>query len=177
MLGLVVGHNRLRCQIHSVVWALNLQPLEGPVGESLPCHPLLVHLFQLSIYHAEGVADNPGRFSDIGVKSYPDEQLREGVERPLKPLRVSGRDQSVVRIEEGVVVNHLPPPPIHTLYTLGHQQDPEVHHCVHGHVENGWGQQAPWVTPPKPLNSSPKPPFSSCTSNYGKPASPLCTPP
>ena len=42
ILCLVVGCNKTHSQVQSKLWALNLQPLMGLVGDSLSCHPPLV---------------------------------------------------------------------------------------------------------------------------------------
>ena len=95
-------------QVRSAVRALKPQPLEGQVGDSLPSHPLPIHLFRLGPKHAAEVSEHYDYLPGIFPKPHPVEQPSEGVKCPLKPLRVSGRDQGLIWVEEVRVVNHLP---------------------------------------------------------------------
>ena len=45
ILVLSVCRNQTCRQVRSTFWSRNLQPLAGPLCESLPCHPSLIHLF------------------------------------------------------------------------------------------------------------------------------------
>ena len=83
-------------QVRSAVRALKPQPLEGQVGDSLPSHPLPIHLFRLGPKHAAEVSEHYDYLPGIFPKPHPVEQPSEGVKCPLKPLRVSGRDQGLI---------------------------------------------------------------------------------
>ena len=99
--------------------------------------------------HTEGVAEHPDYLPDIGLEPYPVEQPSEGVKLLLQPIRICGRNQAVVHIEEGGAVKQLLPTTVRTSRTYCHQRDPVAHHCIHDHIENWWGQRVPLSDPPK----------------------------
>ena len=70
-----------------------------PVGEALSFHPPLVSHLRIVANHVSGEADHPDCLTNIGPEPHPVEQPDEGFKRPLQPIRVSRRNQSVVREE------------------------------------------------------------------------------
>ena len=85
--------------------------------------------------HAEGAAEHLDCLTDIIPEPHPVEQPGEGVEHPLKPLRVSGRDHDVIRVEEVRAVKNPPPPPVCTSCSSLHQRYPVDHHCIQNNGE------------------------------------------
>ena len=71
----------------------------GPVGESLSYHPLLIGRLRLGSDHVTEEAEHPDCLHDIFPDPHPAEQFGKGVERPLHPIRVRGRNQVVICLE------------------------------------------------------------------------------
>ena len=99
-------------QFRSKLQSLHLYPLAGPVGEALSHNLLFINLLQLGSNCISGAVDHPKCLPEIGMKPHPVKQTGEGVECPLRPIRVGRRDQSVVRVEEDCTLNHVSPLPV-----------------------------------------------------------------
>ena len=101
MLRLPVDLQRPCRQVCTPVRTLKPYPLLVTVGESLPCHPLLVSCFQLGPHHEAGAAEHPDRLPDVFSEPHPVKQTGEGVNCSLKLDWVRQCDQAVIFIEKG----------------------------------------------------------------------------
>ena len=70
-----------------------------PIDKALYHNTLLVGRLLLGSIRTAGAADNPNYLTGIGPEPQPVKQTREGVKRPLKPNRVSGRYQTIFHIK------------------------------------------------------------------------------
>ena len=80
----------------------------------------------------------------------------------MKPVRVGGRNQAIVHIEEDDVVNHITPPPIWVPHAPGHAT--QYHTTFSTTTFKMVGDSgSPWVAPLKHLKSSPQYPPNQFT--------------
>ena len=64
-----------------------------------------------------GSVEHTNCLTDIVPDIHSVEKYDEGVEFPLQPFRFSGREHTILRVEEGSTVNHLPHPLVLTYRT------------------------------------------------------------